>query len=427
MIIRAAGLWFVFVAVCLLASCVPYDDYINGPRDQSPVTDRPVVTLRYSSYLLDMAQAGRTYYKAIEDFEAQHPEIKIETDFIQNAYYTAGIKARLLGGEKLDVFDTWSPSLFAEFLRLGDQVYLDLTSSAFLMDFLPSSLDPVTIDGRVYGVPEVMHSDGLIYNKTMFEELGLSVPQTWEELLHVCETLRESGAIPIALDSEWWVPQFIFGSILTSNGADSAWTAMLEAGKVQVSHPLFVEAMEKTKQLVTEGYVPDNWVSLKHEQSKDLIGKGRAAMIAAGTWDIPSIMERNPELDIGFMIVPGDEKAIPNINIGTYRVINSSTAYPEEAKQFVAFMNGRINQEKLARGALAVPSVKGYEADHPIIEKIAAVVTREGAMIFWPHTVSTESLQVKILEGVNQYLLGAELEEALAMIQQAVDDAREKD
>lgn len=409
----------------LLSSCVSYDSFTNQRAYERSVDEPSGITLRYASYLLDTAQAGRTYYKAIEEFEALHPTIKIETDFIQNAYYTAGIKARLLGGEKLDVFDTWSPSLFAEFLRLGDRIYLDLTSSSFLQDFLPSSLEPVTIDGRIYGVPEVMHSDGLIYNKQLVDELGLGTPQTWEEFLHLCEALKAAGTIPIALDSEWWVPQFIFGSILTSNGADSAWTAKLENGTISASHPLFIDAMTKTKQLVENGYVPDNWLSLKHEQSKDLIGKGKAAMIAAGTWDIPSIVERNPDMDIGFMIVPGDQRAVPNINIGTYRVINSSTAHPEEAKQFVAFMNGRMNQEKLALGALAVPSVKGVEVDHPIIEKIAAVVTREDAMIFWPHTVSTETLQVKILEGVNQYLIGAELEDALLLIQQAIDHARE--
>lgn len=421
---------FITVIMCLLSSCFSYRGFVNNEEsngirsNMSAMNERSQVTLRYSSYLLDMAQAGRTYYKAIEEFEALNPSIKIETDFIQNAYYTAGIKARLLGGEKLDVFDTWSPSLFAEFLMLGDHIYLDLTSSEFLQDFLPSSLEPVTIDGKIYGVPEVMHSDGLIYNKTMLEELGLELPQTWDKFLQLCETLKDLGIIPVALDSEWWVPQFIFGSILSSNGADSAWTAKLETGEAKASHPSFVDAMIKTKQLVTNGYVPDNWLSLKHEQSKDLIGKGKAAMIAAGTWDLPSIMERNPDIDIGFMIVPGDERAVPNINIGTYRVVNSSTEYPEEAKQFVAFMNGRRNQEKLALGALAVPSVKGYEVDHPILEKIAAVVTREDATIFWPHTVSTETLQVKILEGVNQYLMGLELEEALAIIQQAIDDAR---
>lgn len=82
-----------------------------------------------------------------------------------------------------------------------------------------------------------------------------------------------------------------------------------------------------------------------------MVGTGQTAMIITGTWDIPSIKERNPAQDIRFMMVPGSVRTVPNINVGTYRVISSRTEHPEEAKQFVAFMNGRATQEKLAAGA----------------------------------------------------------------------------
>ncbi len=382
------------------------------------------VTLRYSSYQLDTAQSGNAYYAAIKEFEAANPNIKIETDFIQNANYTAGIKTRLLGGEKMDVFDTWSPSLFAEFKALDDNVYLDLTGSEFLNAFLPSSLTPVTIDGKVYGAPELMHSDGLLYNKTLFEANGLKVPQTWDEFIALCEALKQKGIIPIAMDSEWWVPQFFWGSLMSDNGANAEWTNKLENGEVKITDPIFVDAISKQKELIDKGYMPKDWTGIKHEQSKDLIGQGKAAMIITGTWDLASIIERDPKNDIDFMMVPGKDKTVPNINVGTYRVINANTKYPEEAKKFLAFMNSKANQEKMAVGALAVPSVADAVVDNPIVKKVAAVVTREDATLYWPHTVSTESLQVKILEGVNKYLAGLVLEDALAEIQKAIDDAR---
>src|SRR5690606_24192947 len=100
-----------------------------------------------------------------------------------------------------------------------------------LKDFVPSSLAPVKIDGKVYGVPEIMHSDGLVYNKTLFAQMGLQVPETWEEFVELCELLKREGMIPIAMGSEWWVPQYFFGSILSNNGADRRWTAMLESGE----------------------------------------------------------------------------------------------------------------------------------------------------------------------------------------------------
>ncbi|HEY4390631.1 MAG TPA: extracellular solute-binding protein [Paenibacillus sp.] len=419
--------WTLILALSLSAcTSVGQGEPENGLNGENGDMSSPrQVTLRYSSYLLDSAQASKVYYDAIEEFEAQNPNIHIEADFIQSAGYTAGIKIRLLGGEKLDVFDTWSSSLFQEFRTLNRNVYLDLTGSAFLEQFLPNSLLPVTIGGKVYGVPEVMHSDGLLYNKTMFQRLGLQVPQTWDEFIVVCETLKQEGIIPIAMDVEWSTSQFFWGSIMSNNGADTEWTKKLENGEIQIFDPIFVDAIQKHKEIIDKGFVPPAWTNMKHEQSKDLIGQGKAAMIITGTWDFPSIMERNSDYEIDFMIVPGYEKTVPNINVGTYRVINAKTEYPEEAKQFVAFMNGKVNQEKLAEGALAVPSVVGASVENPVVQKIAAAVTREDAAIYWPHTVSTESLQVKIIESVNKYLSDSQsLEATLEQIQQAIDRTR---
>lgn len=420
--VRTISTICLVIITCLLVSCA---HNMSAYDPQSTIKPEEPIKLRYSSYLLDTAQAGKIYYEAIAEFEALHTNIKIETDFIQNANYTAGIKMRLLGGERMDVFDTWSPSLFKEILALGDDIYLDLTGSEFLEVFLPASLEPVTIDGRVYGVPEVMHSDGLIYNKTMFDTYGLSIPTTWEAFLEVCEILKSHDIIPIALDSEWWVPQFFWGSIMSNNGANAEWTRKLEQGELQIDHPVFIDAIQKMKEIVDRGYVPEDWTVIKHEQSKDLLGQGKAAMMIAGTWDIPSTIERNSKIDISFMMVPGEEKTVPNINIGTYRVINSRTKHPEEAKAFVAFMNGKANQERLALGASAVPSIEGYDIEHPVIDKIAAAVMRDDATIYWPHTVSTESLQVKIQEEVNEFLVGQSLEDTLAHIQVAIDKARQ--
>lgn len=211
---------------------------------------------------------------------------------------------------------------------------------------------------------------------------------------------------------------------MSNNGADGEWTKKLESGEVKISDPIFVDAIKKHKEIIDRGYVPKDWMSIKHEQAKDLVGQGKSAMIITGTWDIPSIMERNSAYDIDFMMVPGEKRTVPNINVGTYRVINAKTEYPEEAKRFVAFMNSKANQQKLAVGALAVPSIMDFQIANPVVAKIAAVVTRADATLYWPHTVSRESLQVKIQEAVNRYLAGQSLEETLGEIQKAVDSTR---
>ncbi|WP_162848348.1 ABC transporter substrate-binding protein [Paenibacillus nanensis] len=381
---------------------------------------QPVV-LRYTSFQLDSASI---YFDTIAEFERANPDIRIEVDYIENANYTTGLKMRLLGGEKMVVFDVWSPSLFEEIRRLEHNVYLDLNGSDFLNDFLPSSLEPVTIGGRVYGVPGLMHTCGLLFNRSMFERLGLEVPKTWEEFLEVCEALKSYGIVPIAFNSEWWVPQFLFGSMMSNNGADAAWTNKLEQGEVKADDPILIDAMMKTKLIVDRGYVPADWQRHKHEQSREMMVRGEAAMLVTGTWDLPVITGGSPDQDFDFMMVPGEERTVPNLNIGSYKVISSGTAHPEEAKRFLAYMNGRERQQELAGKLLAVPAVHNAHIDDPVVNKISAFVTRQDAAIYWPHTVSTESLQVAILEQVNAYLTGKNLSSSISSIQQQLDRHR---
>jgi len=379
------------------------------------------VVLRYTTFQLD---SDSIYFDEIERFERDNPDIRIEVDYIPNINYANGLKMRLLGGEQIDVFDVWSPSLFEEIRRIEHNVYLDLSGTSFLEDFLPSSLAPVTVGGKIYGVPGPMHTDGLIYNKSMFERFGLEVPNTWDEFLQVCETLKAKGVVPIALNAEWWVPQFFFGSMMSNNGADAAWTAKLERGEARAGDPILIDAMKKTKTIVDQGYVPIDWFRHKHEQSRDMVAHGEAAMLVTGTWDLPVIIDRGEGQEFDFMMVPGERRTVPNLNIGSYKMISASTAHPQEAKRFLAYMNGRERQQEMARKLLAVPAVDGVRVNDPIVDKITAFVTRPDAVVFWPHTVSTESLQVAILEQVNDYLAGKPLSEAVTAIQRELDRVR---
>ncbi|MCR2804273.1 ABC transporter substrate-binding protein [Paenibacillus soyae] len=379
------------------------------------------VVLRYSSFQMD---SGSAYFEWIAEFERHNPDIKIDVDYIENANYMTGLKMRLLGGERMDVFDVWSSSLFEEVRRIEPNAYLDISGSPFLDDFHPASLAPVTIGGKVYGVPGLMHTSGLIYNKSMFERLGLEVPVSWDEFLIVCEELRSRGIVPVALNSEWWVPQFLFGSMMSNNGADAAWTDKLESGEARANDPILIDAMMKTKEIIDRGYVPSDWQRNKHEQSKEMLFRGEAAMIVTGTWDLPNVISRSPDQKFEFMMVPGEDRTVPNLNIGSYKVISSGTDHPEEAKRFLAFMNGREMQQQGARTMLAVPSAKDAIVDEPIVDKISSFVLRRDAVIYWPHTISTESLQVAILEQVNAYLAGQDLESTLSAIQDEVDRDR---
>ena len=75
----------------------------------------------------------------------------------------------------------------------------DLTSDEdFMNGFLSGMTDVLNIDGRIYGIPAEIQANGIWYNKALFDQCGLEIPETYDELLNCCKVLRENGITPMA-------------------------------------------------------------------------------------------------------------------------------------------------------------------------------------------------------------------------------------
>ena len=64
-----------------------------------------------------------------------------------------------------------------------------------------------TYDGEIYAVPLNIAAACVFYNKDIFEEAGVDVPETYDELLEVCEAIKEAGYTPITISAgtAWWL------------------------------------------------------------------------------------------------------------------------------------------------------------------------------------------------------------------------------
>lgn len=97
----------------------------------------------------------------------------------------------------------------------------------------------VTYDGKLLGVPIESQAWGPLYNKAIFEECGLEVPNTLDELKNVVAVLEENGYTPFMLAfQEQWVPQLM--------------TALTLGGKVSGEVPDWVDRMNAGEGSYTE-------------------------------------------------------------------------------------------------------------------------------------------------------------------------------
>ncbi len=118
--------------------------------------------------------------------------IAVEIDEVSRDAYRTRASTIVMGGQAAwDTFwaeGQWIP----EFVAAGALEPLDEP----LADQIGSlgGVEHLTFDGSLYGLPTEYHSQYLYYRADLFDELGLEVPETWDEYLEVMQALTDPAA-----------------------------------------------------------------------------------------------------------------------------------------------------------------------------------------------------------------------------------------
>ena len=73
-----------------------------------------------------------------------------------------------------------------------------------LSHYTPSSYEQYGLDGHIYAIPETQTFNAMFYRKDVLEEMGLEVPDTWQELIEMLPTIQGNNlsvGIPTAAGS----------------------------------------------------------------------------------------------------------------------------------------------------------------------------------------------------------------------------------
>ena len=116
----------------------------------------------------------------------------------ENEAYKTKIKAAMSAGTDLpDIFFTWSMSFLGDFVDAGRVYCLDDVLPEFKEELTDTVLANSTYDGKHYGVPLTMNVVTMFANMDMLKEVGYeAVPETYDELIVLCDKLIEAGKIP---------------------------------------------------------------------------------------------------------------------------------------------------------------------------------------------------------------------------------------
>ncbi|SIQ33491.1 ABC transporter substrate-binding protein [Halanaerobium kushneri] len=268
-------------------------------------------------------------------------KIKLEMPNPQNAEQI--LKTRLASNDAPDIFTLHAMADIPTFYEAG---YLtDLSDEPFVDTLYESVKRTVTYDNKVVALPLESLAWGYLYNKEIFNELNLTPPQTLAEMKETIEVLKSNDHTPFLLSfKESWIPQLMMalslGGVVNSEYPDF----VVDMNNNQASYADVIEVFNIIDLIMENGTKKPFEVG-STAGSADF-ANGRAAMWVQGPWMAGSILEANPEMEIGVAPLPvsnNPEGTMINLSTSTSLAVSKNSKQKEVAYDLLNFI---LDQEK---------------------------------------------------------------------------------
>ncbi|MBO5210209.1 MAG: extracellular solute-binding protein [Lachnospiraceae bacterium] len=249
---------------------------------------------------------GTTYAQYIEEFNKLYPNITVEIEGITD--YAEDALLRLSSGD-------W-----------GDVMLIPAVDKNQLPEYFLSYGDTETMtgevkwanewnwDGQAYGVATTGDASGIVYNKKVFEEAGITeLPATPEAFMEALKAISENtDAIPLytnyaagwTMDGQW--TPHIAGS---ATGDSTYMNQKFLHTAAPFSDPGDGTGAYNVYKIlydaVANGYTEDDYTTTDWEGCKGMINNGEIGCMVLGSWAYPQMQQGGPNPDdIGYMPFP---------------------------------------------------------------------------------------------------------------------------
>jgi len=279
-------------------------------------------------------------------FEKENPKITVKVSTRPGG--TDGdnlIKTRLSTGTMDDVFLYNSGSLF-QALRPDSQLQ-PLTDEPWVKNLTADFKKTVSTDKATYGAPwGTTFNGGIMYNKKVYEKLGLTVPTTWDEFISNSEKIKAAGIIPIlqSYGDTWTSQLFVLADFANVSAEDPKWATDYTNNKAKYVDAPALAGFTHTQEVFDKGLMNKDFASLTNVNALKLLATGEAAQYPMITAVISNVVQSNPDQvdDIGYFAMPADSgeahATVWEAN-GAYIPKSSTGDKLVAAKKLVAFLN----------------------------------------------------------------------------------------
>jgi raffinose/stachyose/melibiose transport system substrate-binding protein len=304
----------------------------------------------------------------VAEFEKQNPGVKIEIETHPGGGEGDNlVKTRLATGEMADIFRYNAGSLFRALNP--PQNMLELTSEPFEANVIDSFNPVVSVDGKIYGVPEeAAMGGGVLYNKKIYADLGLSVPKSWSEFMANNAKIKAAGKVPViqTFGDTWTSQLFVLADYYNVQMAEPDFADRYTNNKAKyATSPAALKGFQRQEDVVKAGYLNEDYGAAKFADGIRMVATGEGAHYPMLTFAIGAIAQDYPDnlKDVGFFAMPGDDAAKNGLTVWMPAAvyIAKTTKHPDEAKRFLAMIASTkgCDIRSTANGATGPYLIKG--------------------------------------------------------------------
>ena len=245
-------------------------------------------------------------------------------------------------------------------------------------------------NGKQWVLPYFYNVMGWWYDPIVFEKNGWKTPKTYEELLVLCEQIKQKGMAPITFQGKY--PYYMVEGMLLpwcySIGGKSAIDDAENLEPGAWNSPAMLQAATMIDELNKKGNFQKGAVSMSHTESQQEFVQGKAAMIPCGTWlssEMKNVMP--PTAKMEFMLPPvvvGGQGDPTNVLIGIEPwMIPSKAKNPNAAVAFYKYMTSLEKAKQFVEQKGTLMAIKGSDAAKlPEVLKVPAKVMAESKAVW---------------------------------------------
>lgn len=277
----------------------------------------------------------------VNSFNARHSNIKVNLHMLVSDDYDNNIIQIYSEGKNVDIIGIRGFSQMARYQTAGmlSDISHEILNNNIDITAYGNMYNNITIDNKYYGMPNRSTCWVLVYNKSIFDEMGLPYPGqlTWEEYRKLAKQLthtKDDGTIV-------WGGYFITWALNFAGIQNANYLHDDDQSSQRKALELLNQLMN-----IDKSHMSIQEIEEKDEYYLDIFEQGRIAMMPMGEWFVGLIMddERHGKSTIDWDLAPMPifEGMIPGTTWGQYQFtgISSTCSHKDAAFEFLKYIGG---------------------------------------------------------------------------------------